>query len=281
MINDRNDPSSRNESVLALRSDVQAVSEAATAKARAEMAAQALAYHDPPVGSDSLSDLDIAVQLACRRFLTHLRAGDIDMARQAGAAVDNLDEKLLSSMRLPKAWTSTSRPPLFESQAQAPNSPPHPARPLPPPPHSTRQHVAAAVDRPSRPGAFIGLQRESAELLRRHLLPSEVPLDGGSAKCRALDSEILDAHMERHGRSGGLNLLEADWIATNLALYYVTPRVGSVREWSWNEIRRIKKVGGGFFTGTIQIDLVSGSSMRWKLAKSAVAIVSDASRRAR
>lgn len=294
MTNDRSQATNRNQSVLALRSDVQAVAEATTSNSQIEMARQALAYHDPPLRSEILGDLDIAVQLACRRFLTHLQLGDVELARQSAATLDDLDRRTQSSMRLPQAWISADRPPLFErppvsGMPPTPSQPPMPAQrtrssepriPSRPPAHTQPPTLPPAqrpTDRaglpPVRADAFIGVQQESMRFLQHHLSPPEVAIAGGSAKCRALDVEIVDAHIQRHGRSGGMNLLEADWAATSHALYYLTPRANSIRRWGWDEVRQIEKVGGGLVTNTIQIDLVSGSPMRWKMAKSAVARV--------
>jgi hypothetical protein len=91
-------------------------------------------------------------------------------------------------------------------------------------------------------------------------------LGRGVAKCTALDKEILAKHVLVQGRSGGLNLLEADWVATNAALYYVTPRVASVLRWPWEQIVSVVKGRRGLLTAGVDIRFTNGSVMTWKLA---------------
>lgn len=70
-----------------------------------------------------------------------------------------------------------------------------------------------------------------------HLYGDEVPIDGGPAKCRKLDSEFYDAHVKRTGQlPRGLRVMEAAWLASDEALYYVSPHVGKFRRFPWGEI---------------------------------------------
>ena len=108
--------------------------------------------------------------------------------------------------------------------------------------------------------------------------PSENVLGSGVAKCRSLDSKIFDEHLTGRGTSGGLGVLEADWVATNIALYYVTPRVGSVLRWPWSEIASVEKGRRKLVTANTQIRLTDGSTMKWNLAATSSAKLCEIAR---
>jgi hypothetical protein len=63
-------------------------------------------------------------------------------------------------------------------------------------------------------------------------------LAAGAGKCKPLDREAADAYEARGGRFGARNLamLEADWIATNLGLLYVAPRVDYIWTGRWSDL---------------------------------------------
>ena len=104
--------------------------------------------------------------------------------------------------------------------------------------------------------------------------PGETVLGRGVAKCTALDKEILERHVSSLGRSGGMRLLEADWVATDAALYYVTPRTGSVLRWPWDQIVSVAKGRRGLLTAGVDIRFTNGSVMTWKLAGTSAAELS-------
>lgn len=65
---------------------------------------------------------------------------------------------------------------------------------------------------------------------------SEVPLDMSSAKCRALDARIYDEHVLATGsRPRGVTTMEAMWLATDTAAYYLTPDLRRFVRWPWEE----------------------------------------------
>lgn len=69
--------------------------------------------------------------------------------------------------------------------------------------------------------------------------PGEEVLGGGSASCREFDEMAQKAAMSNGTFTRDLKLLEADWVATDAGLYYVTPRVGWRWFSKWGEIERV------------------------------------------
>jgi hypothetical protein len=53
----------------------------------------------------------------------------------------------------------------------------------------------------------------------------------------------------------GLNLLEADWVATEEALYYISPRVGQGYRYPWTDISQISIVKKRWRFATLAIQL--------------------------
>jgi hypothetical protein len=86
-------------------------------------------------------------------------------------------------------------------------------------------------------------RRSSLELLAASY-PDEAPLTGGAARIPSLDQEILDDLVASIGtqeaRKLGRRALSADWIATERALHYVTPKARSVVSFPWEQIREIR-----------------------------------------
>jgi hypothetical protein len=90
---------------------------------------------------------------------------------------------------------------------------------------------------------FHGVNPESVELLTSQLssLPDAslhlaVPLCGAVGKIKSIDRGLADKVVEPGTRRAS-GLLEADWIATRAALFYVTPALGAVAWWPWSEIK--------------------------------------------
>jgi hypothetical protein len=89
--------------------------------------------------------------------------------------------------------------------------------------------------------------------------PEELPFDGGAAKCRKLDSAFYDSYTSNaRDRPRGLRVLEAAWVATDQALYYVAPHVGEYRRWTWREIEVHPLKRGNRF-GRIRLDSRDGT----------------------
>lgn len=92
-------------------------------------------------------------------------------------------------------------------------------------------------------------QPESINLLRQ-MYPDEELIVGAAGKCRALDEQALEDSTRRLGDAGAMRLaaqqgrwatfLEADWIASDKALYYVTPGPESVFRWPWEAVSRVE-----------------------------------------
>jgi hypothetical protein len=89
--------------------------------------------------------------------------------------------------------------------------------------------------------ALAGIRRDpelldSIQMLMR-LSPDEVPLDGGAAGCRAIDSVFYDEYAATGTRPRGMRALEAAWLATDEAFYYIAPNVQQYRRWAWGDVR--------------------------------------------
>jgi hypothetical protein len=106
---------------------------------------------------------------------------------------------------------------------------------------------------------FHGVNPHSLELLRSELptlLDSsvgwEVPLCGAAGRVKSIDRGLAERLVEP-GTAKSPGLLEADWIATRTALFYVTPGLGTAASWPWSEIqssapgKRRWKFGGVVF----------------------------------
>ena len=81
-------------------------------------------------------------------------------------------------------------------------------------------------------------------------------LAGGFAQERSLDE-----HIASHGslpRSD--KALEADWLTTTEAFYYVTPMIGSVYRWDWELTGSIKNVRRGPAFTTLELGLCGGAA---------------------
>lgn len=90
---------------------------------------------------------------------------------------------------------------------------------------------------------------------------TEPPVAGGASKCKVLDKVILDAYLahERRRPPGGLKALEADWVATDVGVYYVTPRLESLDGWKWGEIERISITKSRLAKATVLFRFVGSS----------------------
>lgn len=95
--------------------------------------------------------------------------------------------------------------------------------------------------------------------------PHELPLDMAAARCKSLDSEFYDEYVRAHsGRPKG-RALEASWLATDKALYYIGPAVLGLTRWAWDTTYlRPGKTGRQFAKFT-----VSDSRQTWKLSTGA------------
>jgi hypothetical protein len=102
-------------------------------------------------------------------------------------------------------------------------------------------------------------RRSSLELLAASY-PNEAPLAGGAARIPGLDQEILDGLVAAIGtqqaRKLGRRVLSADWIATERALHYVTPKAQSVVSFPWEQIREIRRGKLRRLSQTLTLQLV-------------------------
>jgi hypothetical protein len=65
----------------------------------------------------------------------------------------------------------------------------------------------------------------------------------------------------------GLNALEADWVATDEGLHYVTPSVGSIHSFAWN-VTSVQVLSRNVVTAELAVKS-NGETMTWEVAKSA------------
>jgi hypothetical protein len=106
---------------------------------------------------------------------------------------------------------------------------------------------------------FMGATQAATLAFLNRNFPNETPLAGGAAKVKELDREFLDRYISQVGESmakrQGLNLLEADWVATEEALYYISPRDGQGFRYPWSDIALISIVKKRWRFATVAIHL--------------------------
>jgi hypothetical protein len=75
---------------------------------------------------------------------------------------------------------------------------------------------------------------------------AKAPIDGGEMQITSIDTQRLDDYVERYGRDSrkvkratGIQrntVLRGAWIATPVALYYITPRLLVSSRWQWDDL---------------------------------------------
>jgi|GEM_PF-4251025 hypothetical protein len=98
--------------------------------------------------------------------------------------------------------------------------------------------------------------------------PEEEAEAGGPARCKEIDKEALTFYERQGGRpSMNLGLLEADWVATDKALYYVNYRVNFLRRIQWDSITSVKVSSN--FGASRKLTIVSrgGKSQKWGVGR--------------
>lgn len=111
-------------------------------------------------------------------------------------------------------------------------------------------------------------------------IPNETLLDGGAAKCKALDQRHMAELEQRLGGTravrgfaksigaGVTRFMEADWAATDHALYYVSFYAGLADRWEWNEITQLNRTSR--FGLTQRLLLTSGGEdFEWSTGRQA------------
>lgn len=108
--------------------------------------------------------------------------------------------------------------------------------------------------------------------------PNETLLDAGAAKCKALDQRHM-AEVERSlggtravrvfAKSAGAGVtqfMEADWVATDQALYYVSFYAGVADRWEWNEITRLSRKSHRGPTQRLWVT-ARGEDFKWSIGR--------------
>lgn len=102
------------------------------------------------------------------------------------------------------------------------------------------------------------------------LNPNETILDGGPAKSSTLDRRSFDVLESQLGgvagvrrfsqsTSAGAMLMEADWVVTDRALYYVNFNAGILYHWAWHDIERLVETGSSVFMRRLTVNVASGN----------------------
>jgi hypothetical protein len=121
----------------------------------------------------------------------------------------------------------------------------------------------------------------SLELLRAALtkLDSPIapswgrPLCGAVGKIKSVDRALADEAEAGGTKSLNPMLLEADWLATRIALFYVTPRLESVIWWKWDIITGMSAGRERWkFSGVI-IDKADGESLELRTSRDAAKLL--------
>ncbi len=79
--------------------------------------------------------------------------------------------------------------------------------------------------------------------------PRETPLDAGPAQCPQLEAELEERFAARYGSSEdlanevALNAFEAEWLATESAVYYVWPSAGLLFRLAWPDVTKVSVSG--------------------------------------
>lgn len=99
------------------------------------------------------------------------------------------------------------------------------------------------------------------------LAPDEVILDGGPAKSKVLDRRAFDRLEDHFGGVSGLRqyaksrgagfatFMEAEWVATDQAFYYVHVNAGTKYRWPWSEIQLLPPSSSGWFGRTVPLTI--------------------------
>lgn len=112
----------------------------------------------------------------------------------------------------------------------------------------------------------MALNRKTMAVLSASLI-SESVLDGGPAKSKQFDRHAFNAleqhfggvqGVRRYAKSRGCGagtFMEAEWVATDQAIYYVHFNAGLSRRWPWEEIEQVIDVASGGIGLTRRIEL--------------------------
>ena len=98
---------------------------------------------------------------------------------------------------------------------------------------------------------------QPASLKLFNTMRNEEPIAGGPGRIKEMDKLALDAYIEKVGNRtammSGPRLLEADWIGTSNAIYYVIPRIGSFGWLLWSELSEISVLEEGMTKTTLRL----------------------------
>lgn len=98
-------------------------------------------------------------------------------------------------------------------------------------------------------------------------------LCGAPGKIKALDTVIADEAVAEGFRSLNPALLEADWLATPQALFYVTPRVQSVRWWRWDIVTRVRAGKTRWKFSGVLVEKIDGETLELRTSRDAATLL--------
>jgi hypothetical protein len=95
------------------------------------------------------------------------------------------------------------------------------------------------------------------------------PLCGAVAKITSVDKALADEAAREGVRSVSPSLLEADWIATRSALFYVTPQMLSVLWWEWRIVTAMTKGKERWKFSGVVIEKADGERLELRTSREA------------
>jgi hypothetical protein len=105
------------------------------------------------------------------------------------------------------------------------------------------------------------------------------PLCGAVGKIKAVDRALADEAQAGGTRSVNPLLLEADWLATRTALFYVTPRLESVIWWKWDVITGMRAGRERWKFSGVSIDKADGGTLELRTSREAAKLLIALGRR--
>lgn len=99
------------------------------------------------------------------------------------------------------------------------------------------------------------------------------PLCGAPGKIKAVDSKLADEAIAEGVRSVNPALLEADWLATRDALFYVTPRLRSVRWWRWDVVTRVRAGNTRWRFSGVLVEKADGETLDLRTSRDAATLL--------
>ena len=95
----------------------------------------------------------------------------------------------------------------------------------------------------------------------------------GGSKVETIDAALADEAVADGVRSPNAALLEADWLATKDALFYVTPRLRSVLWYRWDVIQQVRAGKTRWKFSGVFVDKSDGEVLDLRTSRSAASLL--------